>query len=482
MPAVCRRRRGYRLAASVPAYCNVQRSRLWIVVLALSVPDLHRPPRSRPWRDCCPHNRTGTPAASMHRCDKRLNPRPARRFVPVPACRDKKTAYQVWAGPVAPLRLCIAQAIMRFIIETSRMTTMRAWTTLLAVMMSLSANAATVAAAPADAAPVLLTPDRVWTGDGQAHAGWAVLVAHGKIEAVGPAAGIAAPDGVERIALPGKTLIPGLMDLHSHVLLHPYNETSWDDQVLKESVEYRTLEAARHASDTLQAGFTTLRDLGTEGALYADVAVKRAIEDGVIPGPRMFVATRAIVATGSYGPSVRAYRSDMDIPEGAQEATGVDEVVKAVRGQAARGADWIKVYADYRTGPDGSSRATFSQAELNALVQAAHESGRKTSAHASTDEGMRRAVLAGIDTIEHGYGGSEATFKLMAERHVAFFPTLTAPEAVGEYFQKHERGRPPRMPSRWRASSVSSSATAAMSAFSRTAATHARSSGSSNWA
>src|SRR5471030_504839 len=356
---------------------------------------------------------------------------------------DKKTAYQVWAGPVAPLRLCSAQAIMRFIIETSRMTTMRAWTTLLAVMMSLSANpatvAATVAAAPADAAPVLLTPDRVWTGDGQAHAGWAVLVAHGKIEAVGPAAGIAAPDGVERIALPGKTLIPGLMDLHSHVLLHPYNETSWDDQVLKESVEYRTLEAAHHASDTLQAGFTTLRDLGTEGALYADVAVKRAIEDGVIPGPRMFVATRAIVATGSYGPSVRAYRSDMDIPEGAQEATGVDEVVKAVRGQAARGADWIKVYADYRTGPDGSSRATFSQAELNALVQAAHESGRKTSAHASTDEGMRRAVLAGIDTIEHGYGGSEATFKLMAERHVAFFPTLTAPEAVGEYFQARAR-------------------------------------------
>src|SRR5471030_2046191 len=283
---------------------------------------------------------------------------------------DKKTAYQEWACTGAPLRLCFAQAIMRFIIETSRMTTMRAWTTLLAVMISLSAHAATVA----ESAPVLLTPDRVWTGDGQAHAGWAVLVAHGKIEAVGPASAIAAPDGAERIALPGKTLIPGLMDLHSHVLLHPYNETSWDDQVLKESVEYRTLEAAHHASDTLQAGFTTLRDLGTEGALYADVAVKRAIEDGVIPGPRMFVATRAIVATGSYGPSVRAYRSDMDIPEGAQEATGVDEVVKAVRGQAARGADWIKVYADYRTGPDGSSRATFSQAELNALVQAAHES------------------------------------------------------------------------------------------------------------
>lgn len=328
---------------------------------------------------------------------------------------------------------------------------MRVRTGLMTMMLTLSAmHCATAApaamaamAAMAEPAPVLLTPDRVWTGDGQAHAGWAVLVAHGKIEAVGPADGIHAPDGAERIALPGKTLIPGLMDLHSHLLLHPYNETSWDDQVLKEPVEYRTLLASRHAADTLQAGFTTLRDLGSEGALYADVAVKRAIDEGVIAGPRLFVATRAIVATASYGPSLRAYRADMDLPGGAQEASGVDEVVKAVRQQAARGADWIKVYADYRTGPDGASHATFSQAEMNALVQAAHESGRKVAAHASTDEGMRRAVLAGVDTIEHGYGGSEATFRLMAERHVAFFPTLTAPEATGEYFQKHERGGPP---------------------------------------
>ncbi|WP_296002419.1 amidohydrolase family protein [Rugamonas sp.] len=323
---------------------------------------------------------------------------------------------------------------------------MRFRTCLLAMMPALFAAAATAAAAALatpDPAPVLLAPDRVWTGDGQAHAGWAVLVVYGKIEAVGPAAAIHAPAGAERIALPGKTLLPGLMDLHSHLLLHPYNETSWDDQVLKEPVEYRTLLAARHAADTLQAGFTTLRDLGSEGALYADVAVKRAIDEGVIAGPRLFVAARAIVATASYGPSPRAYRGDMDLPGGAQEATGVDEVVKAVREQAARGADWIKVYADYRTGPDGGPHATFSQAEMDALVRAAHESGRKVAAHASTDEGMRRAVLAGVDTIEHGYGGSEATFRLMAERHVVFFPTLTAPEAVGEYFQQHQRGDPP---------------------------------------
>ncbi|WP_229255783.1 metal-dependent hydrolase family protein [Duganella sacchari] len=270
-----------------------------------------------------------------------------------------------------------------------------------------------------------------------------MLIHNDKIAAVGPEDKMNIPAGAERIALPDTTLIPGLMDLHSHVLLHPYNETSWDDQVLKEQVEYRTLLAGRHAAATLQAGFTTLRDLGTEGALYADVAIKKAINDGVIPGPRLFIATRAIVASGSYGPSPRSYRADVDLPKGAQEASGVEEVVKAVREQGARGADWIKVYADYRTGADGSAHATFSQIELTALVQTAHESGRKVAAHASTDEGMRRATLAGVDTIEHGYGGSEATFRLMAERHVAYFPTLTAPEATSEYFQKYQRGAAP---------------------------------------
>lgn len=293
------------------------------------------------------------------------------------------------------------------------------------------------------ARPVLLVPERVWTGEGAAHSGWSVLVAEGKITAAGPSAGLAVPLDAERIELPGKTLVPGLMDLHSHVLLHPYNETSWDDQVLKEPEAYRVLLASRHVQAQLQAGFTTLRDLGTEGAGYADVSIRRAIDEGIVPGPRLFVATLAIVASGAYGPNVKSYRPDMALPVGAQEASGVDEVVKAVRQQAAHGADWIKVYADYRTGPDGSARATFSQQELDALVAAAHGSGRRVSAHASTDEGMRRAVLAGVDTIEHGYGGSEATFKLMAERKVAYFPTLAAPEATSEYFQKHVRGGAP---------------------------------------
>jgi imidazolonepropionase-like amidohydrolase len=309
---------------------------------------------------------------------------------------------------------------------------------------ALSLLACTLSGAyAADQRPVLLTADRVWTGDGAPHGGWSVLVAQGRIQAAGPTGTLAVPADVDRIDLPGKTLIPGLIDLHSHVLLRPYNETTWDDQVLKEAPAYRIALAVRHAADTLQAGFTTLRDLGTEGAGYADVGIKRAIDEGQVPGPRLFVATRAIVATASYGPAERSYRPDMDIPYGAQQATGVDEATKAVREQAAHGADWIKFYADYRMGPDGSTRPTFTLEEMKAIVAAAHTSGRKVAAHASSDDAIRLAVLAGVDTVEHGYGASEATFRLMLEHKTAYVPTLTAPEAIGEYFQHHVRGGTP---------------------------------------
>lgn len=321
---------------------------------------------------------------------------------------------------------------------------MRTWASSLALAtLTLFGAAAHAADAPAPARPVLISAERVWTGDGAPHQGWSVLVAQGRIQAVGPASGMTVPADAERIDLPGKTLIPGLIDLHSHVLLHPYNETTWDDQVIKEAPAYRIALAVRHAADTLQAGFTTLRDLGTEGADYADVGIKRAIDEGQVPGPRLLVATRAIVATASYGPAERSYRPDMDIPYGAQQATGVDEVTKAVREQASHGADWIKFYADYRTGVDGSTRPTFTLDEMKAIVAAAHVGGRKVAAHASSDDAIRLAVLAGVDSIEHGYGASEATFKLMLERHTAYVPTLTAPEAIGEYFQKHERGGAP---------------------------------------
>jgi imidazolonepropionase-like amidohydrolase len=307
----------------------------------------------------------------------------------------------------------------------------------------LIANAlCSAATAAATAAATLLRPAQVWTAGEPLHAGWVVLTQGQRIVAVGPPAAMPASAAATVIELPGATLLPGLIDAHSHLLLHPYNETLWDDQVLKESVPYRTLRAARAARATLMAGFTTLRDLGTEGAEYADVSLRRAIEDGLIDGPRLLVATRAIVATGSYGPAPRGLRPDVCCtPQGAQEASGVAEVMRAVREQAGRGADWIKVYADYRWGPDGTQQPTFSEEELRALVETAHSSGRPVAAHATTAEGMRRAVLAGVDSIEHGFNGTPEVFKLMAARGVAYLPTLTAEEAYGEYFEHYVPGK-----------------------------------------
>jgi imidazolonepropionase-like amidohydrolase len=285
--------------------------------------------------------------------------------------------------------------------------------------------------------PVLLHPEYLWTpGEDIARSAWAVLVENGRIADCGPIDKFARCLA-ERMDLPGATLLPGLIDAHSHLFLRPYNEIPWDDQVLKEAEAYRTLRAARHAQTTLESGFTALRDLGTEGAGFADVALKRAINEGLVAGPRLFVATRAIVATHTYGPAKRNYRPDCCLPQGAEEANGVEEIVRAVRNQAARGADWIKLYGDYRTGPRGEVRPTFSETELRAAVEAAHDSGRPVAVHAMVDEAIRRAIEAGADTIEHGYGGTQETFALMAKQGVAFLPTLTAPEAIAEYAHRH---------------------------------------------
>ncbi len=289
----------------------------------------------------------------------------------------------------------------------------------------------------------LLRPQQVFDATSeQAHPGWVVLVTGNRIVAVGPSASVNTPADARTIDLPGMTLLPGLIEAHTHIFLHAYNETLWNDQVLKEPEAYRTIEAVRHCERTLLAGFTTIRDLGTEGAGYADVSVQRAINEGLIPGPRLFVATRAIVATASYGPGPAGFAPNFETPKGAQEASGIPEVLKAVREQIGHGAEWLKVYADYRRGT-GPTMPTFSQEELNALVAEAHTAGKPVSAHASTAEGMRRAALAGVDTIEHGYGGTDDVFRLMAEKNIAFFPTLTAVEASAEYSGAYTRGGPP---------------------------------------
>ena len=296
--------------------------------------------------------------------------------------------------------------------------------------------AAALAASTAPAAPdaaktlLLLRPAQVFDGiDGKAHPGWQVLVEGNTISAVGP--NLAVPAGAKIIDLPGETLLPGLIEGHGHMFLHSYNETSWDDQVLHEPLALRTARAVAQAKATLMAGFTSERDLGTEGAGYADVGLKQAIDQGIVPGPRMMVATRAIVALGAYGP--KGFEPGVAVPQGAQEASGVDDIVRAVRTQVAGGADIVKLYADYRWGPGEPSRPTFSEAELKAAIDAAHDTGRIVAVHTATTEGMRRAVEAGADTIEHGYGGTPEIFKAMHDHGTGYCPTLAAPDAIARY-------------------------------------------------
>ena len=274
----------------------------------------------------------------------------------------------------------------------------------------------------------VLRPARVFDG-AAVHEGWAVRVRGDRIDAVGPAAGLAAP-GATTVDMPGTTLLPGLVEGHSHVLLHPYNETTWNDQVLHESQGRRVARATNHLRATLMAGFTTIRDLGTEGAGYADVELKQAVEQGIVPGPRMLVVTRAIVATGSYGP--KGLSLEWRVPQGAEEADG-DDLIRVVRDQIGHGADWIKVYADYRWGARGETAPTFSENELRTIVETARSSGRPVVAHSSTAEGMRRAVMAGVETIEHGDSGTPEVFRLMKEHNVALCPTLAAGDATSQY-------------------------------------------------
>ena len=287
----------------------------------------------------------------------------------------------------------------------------------------------------------LFKPDQVFDGQ-QMHSGWWVLVKNKRIEAIGEPSSVKAPASAKIVELKGATLMPGMIEAHSHMFLHPYNEVSWNDQVLIESRAERTARAVNHARATLMAGFTTARDLGTEGAMYDDVGLKTAINKGVIPGPRLLVATRAIVATGSYGPKGFNDQTEDVIPKGAEEADGIDALTRVVRSQIGHGADVVKLYADYRWGLNNTAAATFTVDELKLAVQIAASSGRFVAVHSGTEEGMHRAILAGVRTIEHGDGGTPELFRMMKEKGIYLCPTISATEAILSY-KGYKRGVDP---------------------------------------
>ncbi len=278
-------------------------------------------------------------------------------------------------------------------------------------------------------AQTLLQADTVFDGE-TLHHNWVVVVEGNTIRYAGPNDGNV-PKTKQTIDLAGTTLMPGLIEGHSHLLLHPYNETNWNDQVLKESYAERAIRGSIHARNSLLAGVTTMRDLGSEGAGYTDVYLKKTIEDGLIPGPRLLVAGPAIVATGAYGP--KGFHEGVTVPLGAETASGVPDCIATARRQLGGGADFIKIYADYRWQTGAPSQATFLQEELNAIVRTATSAGTYAVAHASTPEGMRRAIQAGVETIEHGDGGTLEIFKLMKAKNVALCPTLAAGDAITRY-------------------------------------------------
>jgi imidazolonepropionase-like amidohydrolase len=280
-------------------------------------------------------------------------------------------------------------------------------------------------------AATVIAPGAVFDGvNASPHRDWIVVTSGNSITYAGPNDATKIPAGAKRIDLPGTTLLPGLIDAHVHFFLHPYNETSWDDQVLKEPLALRVARATMHARNTLLAGFTTVRDLGTEGALYSDAGLRQAINTGIIPGPRYLIASKAIVATGSYAPARPSYA--WDTPLGADEADG-PTLQRIIRDQIGHGADWVKLYGDYRWGPNGSARPTFSPDEMKLAAATAHDAGRELVVHASTPEGMRRAAEAGAKTIEHGDEGTPEVFALMKKTGTAYCPTLAASEAVESY-------------------------------------------------
>ncbi|NAS30217.1 amidohydrolase family protein [Flavobacteriaceae bacterium R38] len=285
-----------------------------------------------------------------------------------------------------------------------------------------------------------LKAQRVFDGN-EIHQNWSVHIEGEKIVYAGPTKSFR---NSKLIDYGDHTILPGLIEGHSHILLHPYNETSWNDQVLKESYGERASRATNHLRASLMAGITTMRDLGSEGAGYLDVGMKISVEKGIIPGPRLLVAGPAIVATGSYGP--KGFHEFVKVPLGAEEADG-SNLMTVTRRQIGNGADIIKVYADYRWGPDNTARPTFSEDELRTIVETAKSSGRSTVAHASTAEAMKRAINAGVKTIEHGDEATKEVFDLMVEKGVALCPTIAAGLSISQYrgWKKGSQPEPQRV-------------------------------------
>lgn len=290
----------------------------------------------------------------------------------------------------------------------------------------------------------LLIPDRVFDGK-EIHADWVVAVDSNQITYAGPLERLKKAGAYITIKLEGKTVMPGLIEGHSHLLLHPYNETDWNDQVLEESPVERAIRGVVHAKKTLLAGVTAMRDLGSEGAGYTDIYLKKSIDEGLVPGPRTLMAGPAIVATGAYGP--KGFHDGVQVPLGAVPVTGKDRAMEEVRTQLGNGANLIKIYADYRWGKDEPSQPTFLQEEIDAMVATATTAGRYVVAHASTPEGMRRAIMGGVETIEHGDGGTAEIFELMKTKGIALCPTLAAGDAIEQYkgWQKGKEPDPERI-------------------------------------
>ncbi len=273
----------------------------------------------------------------------------------------------------------------------------------------------------------------------------AILIEKDRIVAVGPRAEVEAKAGdATRVDLSGMTVLPGLIDNHVHILLQgDITAEDYDVQLLKESIPYRAIRAVAAVRTALMNGFTTMRDLETEGAMYADVDVKRAIANGVVPGPRMFVSTRAMAPTGMY--PLSGYSWELRVPEGVQIVDGPDEIRKAVREQVKYGADWIKFYADrrYYLAPDGRLRSwvNFTDEEMKAIVEEAHRLGRKVAAHAIGWDGIDAALRAGVNSIEHGDGLTGDLVERMKQQKVFWCPTIF----VGAYVAEGRGGIWPKM-------------------------------------